>query len=174
MSGHTGAVSGTARQRDSFEPCSGVGVASASVEPGFIPPSPAWPVHSYLELRALPSAPSCLRLTTRHLLREWSLVELGDVTELVVSELVTNAVATTVERCLASPIRWRLSTNFVQVLIEVWDGDPTPPPAPATEPPPPTAVAGRGLLLVGALCTRWGWHSLPTAPGKVVWAEVGP
>lgn len=46
-------------------------------------------------------------------------------------------------------------------------------------PPEPEAVStpgseddgGRGLLLVAALATRWGWHLRPGGPGKTVWAE---
>lgn len=33
------------------------------------------------------------------------------------------------------------------------------------------AEGGRGLLLVGGLAQRWGWHPRPGAPGKTVWAE---
>ncbi len=104
----------------------------------------------------------CARLHTQALLREWGLRELTDVTELLVAELMTNAVVTTVKHQLDSPIRWRLSSNHAQVLIEVWDGDATPPPA-ATATPSPDAVGGRGLFLVDTLSTRWsglggGWR----------------
>ncbi|MFI8090420.1 ATP-binding protein [Streptomyces sp. NPDC086080] len=34
-----------------------------------------------------------------------------------------------------------------------------------------TAEAGRGLLLVSLLATRWGWHPRPDGPGKTVWAQ---
>jgi hypothetical protein len=47
--------------------------------------------------------------------------KLAEVTELLVSELVTNAHKTTVEQHLGTPIRLRLSSNQDQVLIEVWD-----------------------------------------------------
>lgn len=176
MSGHTDAVYRSAQARwCSSELRSGVDVVSQA-ETGFIPPSTAWPLRSYLELGALPGAVPCARLRTHHLLREWGLAQLGEleeVTELLVSELMTNALETTVERKLDSPIRLRLSSNHALVLIEVWDGDVTPPPA-ATTPSPPDAVSGRGLFLVDALSTRWSWYSLRTVPGKVVWAEVAP
>ena len=51
-----------------------------------------WPLHSFLELGALPGAVPCARLHARHLLWEWGLAALTDSTELVVSELVTNAI----------------------------------------------------------------------------------
>ena len=173
MSGHTDAVHRTTCYRQvSSEPRSGIGVVSSSQEPGFIALSAAWPLRSYLELGALPSAVPCARLRTRALLREWDLGQLADVTELLVAELMTNAVTTTMKHSLDSPVRWRLSSNHARVLIEVWDGDATPPLAPSPEPPPPTAESGRGLLLVDTLSTRWNWYSLRTVPGKVVWAEV--
>jgi anti-sigma regulatory factor (Ser/Thr protein kinase) len=106
------------------------------------------------------------------LLREWGLGELVDVTELLVAELMTNALTTTTKHCLDTPIRWRLSANHAQVLIEVWDADPTPPPAPSAEPPPSNMESGRGLFLVDALSTRWSWYAVPAVRGKVVWAEV--
>jgi anti-sigma regulatory factor (Ser/Thr protein kinase) len=48
-----------------------------------------------------------------------------------VSELVTNALETTVRHQLGTPIALRLPSNGRQALIEVWDADPTPPQAPA-------------------------------------------
>lgn len=52
----------------------------------------AWPVRSSLELGALPTSVPCARLHTRHLLWEWGLDGLVEPAELLVSELVTNAV----------------------------------------------------------------------------------
>ena len=43
-----------------------------------------WPLHSFLELGALPGAAPCARLHARHLLWEWGLAALTDSTELVV------------------------------------------------------------------------------------------
>jgi hypothetical protein len=51
-----------------------------------------WPLRSYLELGALPTAVPCARLHARHLLWEWGLNGLAADAELLVSELVTNAV----------------------------------------------------------------------------------
>jgi anti-sigma regulatory factor (Ser/Thr protein kinase) len=170
--GHADAVPGHARPHRNSEHSSGVGVVSQP-QPGFIPLSAAWPLRSYLELGALPSAVPCARGRTGALLREWNLGELIEVSELLVSELITNAVATTVEHRLDTPIRWRLSSDRVVVLIEVWDADPTLPPAPDAVPPPAMAESGRGLFLVDALSARWSWYAVPTVRGKVIWAEVG-
>src|SRR5258708_38745457 len=51
-----------------------------------------WPLRSYLELAALPSAVPCARLHARALLWEWGLPDSDGTAELVVSELTTNAV----------------------------------------------------------------------------------
>ena len=98
--------------------------------------------------------------------------ELAEVSEAVVSELVTNAYETTIRNQLPSPIRLRLSSNGQQSLIEVWDADPTPPRPPALDInnlPLAHAEGGRGLLLVAALSERWSCYRLSQG-GKVVWA----
>src|SRR5262249_59483549 len=48
--------------------------------------------HTYLELGALPTAVPCARLHVKHVLREWQMAQLADPVELVVAELVTNAM----------------------------------------------------------------------------------
>jgi anti-sigma regulatory factor (Ser/Thr protein kinase) len=106
---------------------------------------------------------------------EWGLGELAEVSELLVSELVTNAYQTTVEHHVLAPIRLRLSSNHDQALIEVWDGDPTPPqPRSDHELPSADAESGRGLLLVATLSERWGCYRLRRWGGKVMWAEIVP
>lgn len=176
MSGHTDAVPRTAgHQACSGGLVSGVGAAPRMNEPGFMALTLAMYRRTYLELGALPTAPSCARLHTRHLLWEWGLAGLVDVTEAVVSELVTNALETTIRHQLESPIRLRLSSNGHQALIEVWDGDPTPPQLPALDLnnlPPALAESGRGLFLVAALSERWSWYTVSACDGKVMWAEV--
>lgn len=172
----TGIVTRTTRHRGSSEPSSGAGPVSATPEPGFVALGADRDLRSYLELGALPTAVPCARWKAKEMLWEWGLAqqgELEEVTELLVSELMTNALETTVRHNLDTPIRFRLASNRRLVLIEVWDGDATPPPA-ATAPQPPDAVGGRGLLLVDTLSARWGCYSLRRWGGKVVWAEVAP
>ena len=86
-----------------------------------------WPLRSYLELGALPTAVPCARLHARHLVWEWGLNGLAESTELLVSELVTNAVKVTAGREDQTALRLRLSSDNARVLIEVWDADPQPP-----------------------------------------------
>jgi anti-sigma regulatory factor (Ser/Thr protein kinase) len=175
MSGHADAVPGIAHPRRSSERSYGVGVDSPLHEPGFIALASPWPLASYLELGALPAAVASARSHTKAMLAEWGLARQGDlpeIAELLVSELLTNAYATTVDHQLGTPIRLRLATDRTALLIEVWDGNPVPPPFPAHKAPPTQAETGRGLFLIQALSTRWSWYSSRYLPGKVIWAQV--
>jgi anti-sigma regulatory factor (Ser/Thr protein kinase) len=125
-------------------------------------------------LGALPTAPGCGRAWTRHVLREWGLDRLADDTELLVSELTTNAVQASASMADAAIGLW-LASDCGRAAILVWDPSPHPP-APAD--PGQDAETGRGLLLVQSLSLQWGWHfPASTTPGghagKVVWALVG-
>ena len=135
-----------------------------------------WPLRSFLELGALPGAVPCARLHARHLLREWGLAGLADSTELLVSEMVTNAVQVSREMSQAAVRVWLVSDR-AQVLILAWDASPLPP---VQTDPDESAENGRGLLLVDAISDQWGWYfpsghmsaSAPDQRGKVVWAVV--
>jgi len=134
-----------------------------------------WPLRSYLELGALPTAVPCARLHARHLVWEWGLNGLAESTELLVSELVTNAVKTTAGQEDQAAVCLRLSSDNARVLIEVWDADPQPPaPKDLDEDgmPDPQEEGGRGLFLVAALSTRWDRYLTQEPTGKVVWCEL--
>jgi len=112
-------------------------------------------------------------------MHEWGLHDLADTIELVVSELVTNAVQASMdhderprftnEHGLAC-IHLRLSTDRHAALVEVWDENFRLP-----EPARPDLddESGRGLMLVDALAEHWGWDIPPSGRGKIVWALVG-
>ncbi|MDX3497991.1 ATP-binding protein [Streptomyces turgidiscabies] len=88
--------------------------------------------------------------------------DLVDVTELLVSELVTNAVLHA-----ASRFRLTLSASHGVLRCEVTDtGRSTPKVLCAG-----TGESGRGMFLVDALARRWGCHQ--DGPGKTVWFELG-
>ena len=134
-----------------------------------------WPLRSYLELGALPTAVPCARLHARHLVWEWGLDGLAESTELLVSELVTNAVQAMARQEDHTAVRLQLFGDSARVRIEVWDADPRPP-AP-NEPgedgiPDLEGEGGRGLFLVAALSTCWDWYLTQEPTGKVVWCEL--
>ncbi|WP_425555407.1 SpoIIE family protein phosphatase [Kitasatospora kazusensis] len=112
----------------------------------------------------LPSEPTSVS-KARELACGWLLVrgmdELVDTTELLVSELVTNAL-----RHGRGEIRLRLLRDRT-VMCEVWDdGYAQPRQRRAQE----TDEGGRGLQLVSLLAERWGSRRTPN--GKIVWFEL--
>jgi anti-sigma regulatory factor (Ser/Thr protein kinase) len=143
-------------------------------------PVAAWPLSRAMPpLAALPTAPGCARADMRAALAAWKMTSLTDTAELVVTELVTNAV-----RASAPPgsspshlvggmpvVRICLLTDGIQLRVEVWDEANG---VPVLRQTPGYAESGRGLALVEAMTEGcWGWH--PTArgqPGKCVWAEM--
>ena len=129
-----------------------------------------WPLQSFLELGAFPGAVPCARLHARQVLWEWGLPTLSDSSELVIAELVTNAVqiSRAAMQGAPPPIRLWLVSDKAQVVILVWDASPiTPVAVHASE----DAETGRGLLLVEAVSERWG-HFTCDGGGKVVWAVM--
>ena len=138
-----------------------------------------WPFQSYLELGALPSAVPCARLHARQVLREWKLSAVAETVELLVSELVTNAVQFSAglpggrdDRALADgmpTVRFWLAADPRRVLVQVWDRCRS---KPRRQEPRPEAESGRGLLLVQALSSEWGSFMPNGRNGKLVWALV--
>jgi anti-sigma regulatory factor (Ser/Thr protein kinase) len=126
-----------------------------------------WPLRSFLEFGALPSAVPCARLHTRQMLWEWELAELSGSAELLVSEIITNAIQITNPDGRTAPVRLWLLADAGRLLILVRDASPLPPvPVSASA----DAENGRGLLLVNAISNRWNWYVPPHDSGKVVWA----
>jgi anti-sigma regulatory factor (Ser/Thr protein kinase) len=128
-----------------------------------------WPLGSYLELGALPSAVPCARLHARQILWEWGLADLSQTIELLVSELTTNAIRVAQSLDQASPVRLWLLSDKQRVIVSVWDNSPAPPERKKVS---EDADGGRGLLLVDAMSTRWGWYPPRDNGGKCVWCEV--
>lgn len=153
----------------------------SDVGPASNPEQPErWPLRSYLELGALPSAVPCFRLHTKLVLREWGKQpELAETVELLVSELATNGQRASaritgsryegVWRPGIVPVRLWLCANEQRVLVQVWDGDDRMPKAQDVD---LMAESGRGLLLVETLSTEWGTYRPEGASGKVVWAYI--
>lgn len=136
---------------------------------------------SRLKFAATSTAPRCARVFVGRTLQSWLLAEVSEDAELVVSELVTNAVKAT-GTLSAHPsygagerpsiVGVQVRATGPAVFVEVWDRDSDQPVAPP--PNPAAAIAdegGRGLTIVGALSRRYGVIRPPTG-GKVVWAEL--
>jgi len=120
----------------------------------------------HLDLAALDTAPGCGRGWVRAVLREWGRPEFVDLAELLVSELVTNALRASAEAGVPA-LRLEIATDRHRVMISVRDFAPG---APAPRRPGDDEDGGRGLLLVGELAERFGWEPSPDGgPGKVVW-----
>ncbi len=125
-----------------------------------------WPLQDFLELGALPGAVPCARLHAGHVLWEWGMTELSESAQLLVSELMTNAVKASQSLEWVFPVRLWLLADREHVFILVWDANPqTPVRVDASE----DAEGGRGLLLVETLSAQWNWYLSPELGGKVVW-----
>jgi anti-sigma regulatory factor (Ser/Thr protein kinase) len=110
-----------------------------------------WPLRSFLGFGALPSAVPSARLHARHLLREWGLTDLTDSVELLVTELLSNAVTASQSVEGYPPVQLWLLSDKTRVLILVWDASPQPPERIS---PGEDAESGRGLLLVDAISAQ--------------------
>jgi predicted NBD/HSP70 family sugar kinase/serine phosphatase RsbU (regulator of sigma subunit)/anti-sigma regulatory factor (Ser/Thr protein kinase) len=107
-----------------------------------------------------PAAVGLVRAQAGHQLTAWGLDDIGFVTELILSELVTNAI-----RYGAPPIRVRLLYDRT-LICEVTDGSST---SPHLRRAATTDEGGRGLFLVAQYAERWGTRY--TVDGKVIWTE---
>ncbi|GEK01406.1 SpoIIE family protein phosphatase [Streptomyces sp. NPDC003388] len=107
-----------------------------------------------------PAAVAEVRASVVRQLDDWGLTELSFTTELILSELVTNAI-----RYGRGPIGVRLLRERT-LICEVSDGSTT---SPHLRYAASTDEGGRGLFLVAQLADRWGTRYTPN--GKIIWAE---
>jgi serine phosphatase RsbU (regulator of sigma subunit)/anti-sigma regulatory factor (Ser/Thr protein kinase) len=112
------------------------------------------------ELPADPAVVSQMRAAAVRQLADWGREEVSFVAELLLSELVTNAL-----RHGSGPIRVRLIHGRT-LICEVSDTSST---APHLRRAGITDEDGRGLFLVAQLALAWGTRHIPD--GKVIWAE---
>jgi serine/threonine-protein kinase RsbW len=114
-----------------------------------------------------PASVPAARRDLRAVLAGWGLGGLGEGAELVVSELVTNAV--NAGGC-GREVETRYEREPVGVRVEVADGSPV---MPVMREAGPGAENGRGLSLVDAVTGgRWGFTRDPGTGGKRVWART--
>lgn len=115
---------------------------------------------------------------------KWGYSHIIDDALLVAVELVTNATRATPGKLIKLRCRWAPNA----ILVDVWDSSPDPPVlTPMTEPSLDDldlaeagfdANGGRGLRIVEALATGWGYRCDPIdpatgrSPGKWVWARL--
>ncbi|MFH0521132.1 SpoIIE family protein phosphatase [Streptomyces sp. M41] len=107
-----------------------------------------------------PAAVADVRALATRQVEAWGFGELAMTTELIVSELVTNAI-----RYAEPPIRVRLLRDS-RLTCEVADASST---APRLRHARSMDEGGRGLFLVAQLAHRWGARY--TAGGKIIWAS---
>ncbi|MFG2876521.1 SpoIIE family protein phosphatase [Streptomyces sp. NPDC048337] len=108
-----------------------------------------------------PAAVSRVRNAGAAQLAAWGLEEISFTTELILSELITNAI-----RYGSAPVRVRLLRDR-SLICEVSDGSST---APHLRYAATTDEGGRGLFLVAQYAERWGTRYAER--GKVIWAEL--
>ncbi|MEU8473573.1 SpoIIE family protein phosphatase [Streptomyces hygroscopicus] len=101
-----------------------------------------------------------VRAAVARKLAEWDLGDVAFTTELILSELITNAI-----RYATGPIRVRLLRDRA-LICEVSDTSST---SPHLRYAGTTDEGGRGLFLVSQFAERWGTRY--TADGKVIWTE---
>ena len=157
--------------------------------PQFLPVPSAWwetPAVTSRPLSPVPEEARTARQFVRELLTCWDLSHLSDDAELIIAELVVNAVRHglrtapqavvagapgapgTLRVAGASSLRLCLLRRVGEVMLAVTD--------PSNEAPTPrapgwTGESGRGLQIVGALSYVWGWSPIE-GRGKAVWAVL--
>ncbi|OII62515.1 histidine kinase [Streptomyces sp. CC53] len=107
-----------------------------------------------------PAAVAPVRAACGRQLERWGLGDIGFTTELMLSELITNAI-----RYGSEPIHVRMLRDRA-LICEVSDGSST---SPHLRRAATTDEGGRGLFLVSQFAGRWGTRY--TESGKVMWTE---
>jgi hypothetical protein len=160
--------------------------SSPASPPQFLPVPSAWwetPAVTSRPLSPVPEEARTARRFVRELLTCWDLGYLTDDAEVIIAELVVNAVRhglRTAPQAVAvgapgapgvagaSALRLCLLRRIGEVMLAVTD--------PSNEAPTPrapgwTGESGRGLQIVGALSYVWGWSPME-GRGKAVWAVL--
>jgi anti-sigma regulatory factor (Ser/Thr protein kinase) len=118
-----------------------------------------------------PDAVCQARCFTRHTLATWGLGELADDAEVVVTELLANAIrhawpgGPPASPEAAALALWLLGDTDGLMCVVTDPSDTVP----ALRQPGPSGENGRGLHIVHALSDHWGWSAL-SQQGKAVWA----
>jgi anti-sigma regulatory factor (Ser/Thr protein kinase) len=167
---HEGMVGGGgAEQPQRAENAAGALPVLAGEEPGADEGEPGHPGHpgdpsaGEVHLTSLPESASTARRLSLSVIERWGLDHLADTVELLVSELVGNAVRHTGARTFG--LRMHHRRGWIRVEVR----DPSRA-LPCLLPVREMDVSGRGLFLVDRLSDRWGVDLL--ARGKTTWFEL--
>jgi anti-sigma regulatory factor (Ser/Thr protein kinase) len=144
--------------------------------PRLLPVPSAWWETPAVTTRALSARPEEAR-TARHFVRElltcWGLEAIADDAEMIVDELVVNAVlhgtrTGGIRAGSSSVLRLCMLRRIGEVMLAVVDPGNE---APVPRQPDWSGESGRGLQIVGALSHVWGWSPI-AGHGKAVWAVL--
>ena len=147
--------------------------------PQLLPVPSAWwetPAVTSRPLSPVPEEARTARQFVRELLTCWGLGYLSDDAELIIAELVGNAVRhglrtgpQIVQLGRDAPaLRLCLLRRIGEVMLAVTDPSDE---APTPKAPSSDGESGRGLQIVGALSYIWGWSPIE-GNGKAVWAVL--
>ena len=135
-------------------------------------------------LTARPESVKAARDFTATMLSRWGMTAVSDQAELVVSELVTNALRHGLRGVFQScpretgspgsrserPVGLRLLAQPPYLMCMVADPSRE---IPLRQDVDPDSETGRGLHVIESCSSQWGWHLLDDG-GKVVWALLEP
>jgi anti-sigma regulatory factor (Ser/Thr protein kinase) len=148
--------------------------AAPACTPQLLPVPSAWwetPAVTSRQLNPVPEEARTARQFVRELLSRWGLSYLTDDAEMIIAELVVNAVRHGLRTASSSSphtLRLCLLRRAGEVMLAVTDPSGE---APAPRTPGWTGESGRGLQIVGALSYVWGWSPIE-GYGKAVWAVL--
>ena len=138
------------------------------------------PVHDWLELEALETAPKKARQRLADDLEKWSLPQFEVSAAVVLSEIVTNATIATnallaayaaaggAGAAMPTVTVWLCGGPSVVAFL-AWDASVTPP---EQRHAGPDDESGRGLAIIEQLSADWGYYYPAGIGGKVTWAVI--
>jgi anti-sigma regulatory factor (Ser/Thr protein kinase) len=120
--------------------------------------------HEVIDLEPTGFAPAQARKAMRQLVCLLVPADIADIAELLVSELVTNAITHG-----TGPVRLVIDCDKQCLSVTVGDDNPDPP---ELQPERMMATGGRGLRMIETLASAWGVRQRPDRPGKDVWFRL--
>lgn len=120
--------------------------------------------HEVRDLEPSGFAPAQARRVVREVVTPLVPPDVVHTAELLVSELVTNAITHG-----TGMVRLSIDCADHTLSVSVSDDEPMPP---RVQPELPLAVGGRGLRMIEALASAWGVRAHDNKPGKDVWFRL--